>query len=324
MSIPEWTEKKQQAVMVASKMLAYCEDHYSARMRVQKRMLRMLYCADTIRTILCKECGHMEYYASRCKDRLCPVCQWRLSIQRLAEMMSVHDYLMQQDGYINVAMLTLTIKNCSGPQLPQTVRKLLDGWQLICKRRDVQRYVRGYARSIEITNKRGSWHPHLHVLVYFGKDYKKQLSIYDIVRMWRESLGVDYDPICDIRSAYSKRKDKQYNNRHDKITALVAEATKYVMKSELLTQAAPEDILLLDEATKGVRLCSYGGIIRKARSACGITDKDTLEDAEIRADVCKDCGSSEVVEMTWQWALDGYKLFRDASGLNDYDEPSTT
>lgn len=317
MSISDYGAKKQQAVTVARKMLDYCDDHYAARLRMQSRMIRMLHCADTVTVTVCKRCGRMDYYVLRCRDRLCPVCQWRLSVQRLAEMLTVHDYLLQHDGYIKLAMLTLTVRNCKGDKLQQTVRQLLDAWQLLTKRREWQRYVIGYARSLEITHNRGQWHPHLHVLVYFRADYKRNLSIYDIVQMWRQSLGVDYDPICDIRSAYSKRDLGKLNNRHDKITAMVAEATKYVLKGDLLTHATPADILLIDEATKGVRLCSYGGIIRKARAACNITDKDSLEDAEIRAEVCKDCGSTEVMDMTYQWALTGYRLFRYASGLND-------
>ena len=63
-------------------------------------------------------------FANFCKDRLCPMCNWRRSLKLYGQVSAVMDVLEEQ-GY-QFLFLTLTIKNCSASDLPKTIDILLD------------------------------------------------------------------------------------------------------------------------------------------------------------------------------------------------------
>lgn len=306
-SIPHWEEKKQASCNLSLKMI----DHYKQFNNDSRlnRWIRMNDCSKIVWQRECRRCGHTMYSAARCKDRLCPICQWRLSLQRHAEMSVTHAALLKEQGYIKAAMLTLTVKNVPGPLLDQTIKKMLSAWTSLTRRREWQRHVKGYARAVELTHKKNGYHPHIHALLYFDKSYRKEIQTTTIVQWWKEALGADYTPVCDIRFVYSKKTKPDDDITHARMQAALAEASKYVMKTDLLEKATPEEIETIDGAIKGLQLVSYGGIIRKTRKTLGITEKTTAEEADSMAAKCKECGSTELMTMAYIWALTSYKIY---------------
>lgn len=108
-------------------------------------------CSSRIEYTYCQECGSLHIRRTNlCRDRLCPICAWRLSLQRIGDMMQTLEYLHQQRAHISAAMLTLTIKNVDADNLSNTISHMLHAWDRLLKRRTVQKWVTGYARSIEI------------------------------------------------------------------------------------------------------------------------------------------------------------------------------
>lgn len=313
-----WTEKKSETASVAAALFFLADSLRSAwdREYWQRRALRIENCSCRLVQRTCKECGFVSVLASRCRDRMCPVCQWRLSLDRFYNLLLCNEWFFEQNHYLNAAMLTLTVPNCTGEELPGTVERMLAAWRLLTKRRPFQRWIIGYARSVEIVRKKGrKFHPHIHVFVWFPAEYNKEITTLDLASWWSECYGHETggDPsrnlICDMKFAYDKKKRGKRNIRAADITGIVAEATKYSMKAELISTAEPAEIVAIDRAIRGKRLVEYGGLIKKARAALRLDDEAAdIETPAGKVPACLSCGSLEVVDLTMLWAVNSYRL----------------
>lgn len=305
----KWASAKAASLTVSDK-LAQLGPHYAGR------AARMADCSNQISYWYCKDCGSLKIARTNlCRDRLCPICAWRLALQRTGEMMAVTDYLVRQRPTLTAAMLTLTVKNCNPAELKATVEGILRAWGLLMKRRPFQRWVSGYARSIEITpGTGGTYHPHIHALLIFKDGYKKDISQREWAEMWRESLGVAYTPIVDIRRAYTAEIQAQEASATDdawrKLMAATVEACKYALKGSTTTAASPEELRILATAIGSKMLISYGGSIRAARQALGINGRGdnptNIEDTTIE---CPKCGSESLIKLVYEWAAGQYLLY---------------
>lgn len=260
-------------------------------------------CNNRIEYTYCRECGSMHIRKTNlCRDRLCPVCNWRLSLQRIGDTLQVLDYLQQTRGEVRAAMLTLTVKNVPAAELGDTITTMLRGWDRLLKRRNVQKWVAGYARSLELTlGSDGSYHPHIHVFIIWAEGYKKDISQHEWTDMWKAAVEAEYKHIIvDIRSAYSRKKT---DSEWEKLVQATLECTKYAVKSKALLAIPEHDLIAVADALKGRRLISYGGCIRQARVALRMPAGD-----EAAADVydtsieCPKCGCTDTVIMAYHWA----------------------
>ena len=309
-----WTKKKIAARCVAAALYALHDVNTATGWKWFRRAEAMQKCGDEIIMSKCNDCGHTEIRAWRCRDRLCPICQWRLSLQRFSTLNAVHGLMEQKEQNYRVALITLTLRNVDGPQLDGAVKRILDGWGKLTKLRTWQRWVKGFARSVELTrSKDGTYHPHLHALVYFAPTYDKEITTFDLVQMWRNSCALDYDPVCYMQFAYRKGKRKVDVRGSDhwkgrKWADVIAEATKYAMKAELLTTATPTEIVTVDNALAGKRLISYGGIVRELRKELGLQTDDEADTDTTAFGNCKLCGSEDTIELAYTWAVHSYRL----------------
>ena len=161
-------------------------------------------------------------------------------------------------------------------------------------RSKVKKSFVGRFRSLEVTYGRdkrkdscGTFHPHLHVLLvvdneqYF-KDSECYFSTEELSKLWGECLGVDYDPIVHIE----KVTDDVFDLPHS-----VAECAKYAVKSDVLFGGDvclmgdnPDEknidafremdsiVFALDEALRGRRLVSFGGLLKKIHDELNLDD----------------------------------------------------
>lgn len=300
-AISKWTLHKNAAITMGERLCA--AGTAARRMDIWLRGDSMKECSQRIEYTYCPECGSLHLRRTNlCRDRLCPLCAWRLSLQRTGEMMQVIEYLHQKRGSLSAAMLTLTIKNCPAKKLNDTLTQMLRGWDRLMKRRAIQKWVAGYARSIEMTRaSNGEYHPHIHVFLLWEAGYNKDISQREWAEMWRQSMQLDYTPIVDIRSAYGKTSDA---SEWDKLVAASVEATKYAIKGVSLQAIPDSDLISVADALKGRRLLSYGGCIKAARQALKIA----ADSGEAPADVvdmsieCPKCGCTDTVAMAYNWA----------------------
>lgn len=294
--------KSQSARILAAASLSPTPDALRAR------GARMASCASMIEYTYCPQCGSLHIARTNlCRDRLCPLCAWRLALQRIGETVNALKYIYEQGFSGRAALLTLTVKNCSWADLGGQLQTLTAAWHKLTKRREFARYVVGWARSVEITQGAGdTLHPHLHILLLYRDDKCLPQSLF--CDLWRESLDVDYTPVCDVRRPYTRDTAAEYETEWSQMIAATVEATKYICKAETLLNISSEQLILLASAVQGVRMTGYGGIIRAARAKLGCKDRESVE--PISGDValeCPKCGADTVL-LSYVWAESTYLL----------------
>ena len=242
--------------------------------------------------------------ANFCRERLCPMCQWRKSIKVFWEVSNIMDILEKENPDFVPVFLTLTVKNCDEEKLAETLDTIFRGWRLLFQRRKFERIVKGWFRSLEVTynSTEKTFHPHIHsVLIvekkYFKKDNKDYMSTEEWVRVWKDCLKIDYDPICDIR---------RFRNNKQKRKS-VAEVAKYTMKDTQYLYSHDNELTdrlvkNLSSSLKGRRLYAFGGILKEIAKSMGIEeiDNDDLlnsDSDEMREDVAK-----HIVEV-YRWSM---------------------
>lgn len=210
-----------------------------------------------------------------CNSRLCPYCEWRRSRVLRARLLTGAAALYEADPVLRPLVLTLTVRNCPIDGLRDTLALLHSAWHRMVRRRNfptalwyrrteitvsdpavlVKRGAPGveYAKRRQIAaNGEVTLHPHLHCLLfvrpsYFGRDYIK----HEVWReMWRQCLGVDYDPIVDIRRAYGKTDETASSSLP---LGAAMECSKYITKQADLPKLGPL-VSEFHHAVRGVRM----------------------------------------------------------------------
>lgn len=205
--------------------------------------------------------------ANFCKQRYCPICQWRLSRKVYHDISSVINAVNAQNEYKYILM-TLTVENMD--KLSEGITTVLQGFKRLFKRREVARAFKGYIRTLEITRSDiGQWHPHIHCICAVDNDYWTQDYIEQnrLITLWQEATGAKYAPNVDIRLIKGEIKDA------------VAEVAKYAVKPfDLDKELHKAEILAeLIQATYKRRLRSMGGVVKSTAKALNITLEDDEE-----------------------------------------------
>lgn len=244
---------------------------------------------------------HTLFRANFCKDRLCPMCQWRRSMKIFSQVSSCMNYLQSNNSSVRFIFLTLTVKNCSAQDLPGLISKLETGWRNLTRHKRFIKSVLGSFRALEVTYNRlrDDFHPHLHIVLvvsssYFkGSNYIPQ-SVWS--EMWSNAAGLDYDPVVDVRTI----KDDGIG-----LGKAVAEVSKYAVKGadylrfDRLTNA--KIVYAFSTALYGRKLCSFTGVFREARKALSL---DSVEDGDLvhtGDEVLRDDIASSIIRYQWRF-----------------------
>ena len=176
-------------------------------------------------SIVCSNCGRIQYVPIYCGDRFCPVC----SVRRLARVRHRLGWLIEQGKLKQLGQfrhVTLTI--VSHDSLRPMVRRLLNGFKRLRSRRVWRMAVKGGAYVVEVTSSDAGWHAHLHIIVQ--GDFIPWRQLRDA---WRAITGATGCFITRIPAS-----------------ACIMYLTKYLTKVE-----APEtDVPLISECLSKVRL----------------------------------------------------------------------
>lgn len=228
-------------------------------------------------------------WANFCDLRLCPVCTGRRAIKNAAKLSQVMNMTVAKYGY-QFIFLTLTVQNCEGDKLGETISQLTAAWNRLVQQRPVLAAVKGWFRAIEITHgQETGYHPHIHAILAVEQDYKPRSKKYikqaEWVRRWQMALKVDYKPIVDIR----KTKDGKGG------MAAALEAAKYTTKDseyinpKLSEQEGAQIVVDYTKALRGRRLVAYGGVMKDIAAQIGADKEDDdlvhLGDEGVRDDL---------------------------------------
>lgn len=217
--------------------------------------------------------------ANFCKDRLCPICNWRRTLKVFGQASAVMDMAVAE-GY-EFIFLTLTQKNVKSEQLSDEITKMLEGFKTMCKRTKFKKAFKGYFRALEVTyNKRhDEYHPHFHIILVVNKRYFKSEYYHsheDFVALWRDCMKLDYDPNVDVRRFKSATKKQ--------LSKSLAEATKYTVKDAdyliknkkgNLNPAKTDKVVhTLAEALFNRRLIAWGGVLKEYHKKLNLDDAE--------------------------------------------------
>lgn len=211
--------------------------------------------------------------ANFCKQRLCPVCNYRRSTMLWHKVSNVISDIQNEK-----LLITLTVKNCTGDNLKTTIDGILESFHRLTSRRMWKKNIVGFIRGLEITynSQEDTFHPHIHILAIASENYFKEdyIDVHTLRKWWTESARLDYYVQVDIRKI--KTTDKA-----------VAEVVKYAVKmADILQQDADEKRLratqTLASCIVGRRLISTGGLIKKLAKAKNICIDDEIDLSEKR------------------------------------------
>jgi plasmid rolling circle replication initiator protein Rep len=253
------------------------------------------------------------------------------SRKKAKNLYTVVEHIVKVDADARFALLTLTLGRVPGNKLMATIKKFLKSWSRLMDFRGVEKIVKGYYRSLEITydkepfitremfnnTKRNeyyvknglgigdnnpsyrTYHVHIHAIIqvsktYFNKLFRVENRLMECLNwssMWQSALKIDTAPVVDIR-AFNVKKG-------------MSEPTKYVTKPSDIFAIGDmshfaEVLGCMDSALHRVHLDSYGGTFFKARQELKLTDE--LGDAE----EVEDDALAEFVVYAWDFLSKKY------------------
>lgn len=165
--------------------------------------------------------------------------------------------------------LTLTLKNVQGFELDKTLRALTQGFNRLFKYQKVKKNMLGFVRSIEVTynEKDGTYHPHIHVLLFVKSSYFKNAENYlpqeEWTNFWQKAMKLDYTPIVDIRAVKDTGKG---------IKGAALEVAKYPMKPMDISLDKADVVEDLYQGTYKKRQIGFGGIFKEIRKQLMLDD----------------------------------------------------
>lgn len=292
----KWKWKKERAQLMAEKMEQIGE---------KKRAGRMRMCASYIVGKECPECGHMHIVSTKlCRDRMCPLCAWRLSMRRFASMYTIVDGLTTAYPESRWQFVTLTLRNCKGTELTKTIDEMSAAWNKIASNPTFKEFYTGWARSLEITYNpvTNTLHPHYHVLLMqrtiFGGKYVQD--------SWCRLLRGNTSHMAQCTETVDMTDGEEIN------VDAILETYKYTFKSDEVQDMPLSIFKQLVQAIKGRRLVAFGGKVKDFAKLCDIKQLDSAsEDDEQEAAAlisrCVKCGNKEMIEVVGRWCKNGYE-----------------
>ena len=239
-----------------------------------------------------------------CKDRLCPMCNWRKSLKVFAQISKIMDAMEKENEYAFI-FLTLTIKNCSGSDLKDTLEILRKGYSKLLRKKECASAFQGSFATWEVTYNRNTneWHPHIHAIIAVKKYYfsgKYYISQERFRELWSECIKTDYLPLVNVK------KVKSDENLGISIKSAVCEVAKYAVKGsdvvmmDDLDQSTKNVIVLLDALNKK-RLITMTGCFKELHKKLNLDDVEDgdlthINEDEMRPDV-------KYIVLRYKWSI---------------------
>ena len=233
-----------------------------ASVGLDHRASRMNNCAEHLLFALqAQENGELRFRLKSshfCRQRLCPICQWRRMLMWRARFFKRLPAILQDYPKQRWIFLTLTVRNCPLPDLRSTIQGMSKAWNKFVLYKDFP--ATGWIRSLEVTRnpQTREAHPHYHVLMmvspsYFGSSY---LSNPRWRSLWQSALRSDYLPVVNVKTIKACSGDSHPMARG------ILETIKYgVKESDLLSD--PDWLSELTIQMNQLKTIALGGVIKQ-------------------------------------------------------------
>lgn len=300
----DWRKRKIMSFEVARLMKRYDPE----------RAARIKGCGTYLEFARTPDGGQNLHRANFCRERLCPMCQWRRSIKLRAQAEQIYA-IECAAGYQHV-FVTLTWRNCSGEELTKTVAAMIEAAQRWKRTTLYKNAFRGSYRALEITynEKRRDYHPHLHYIMTVDKDYfDKRNDDYvttdKLIASWKRASRLDYDPSVSIEAVYTKPGQT--------MTGALAEISKYPAKTAEIKSS--KVLQAIDYALRGRRLIQWGGITADLRSELG---QDDIESGNL-IQTTDTAGDDSIEKIVYIWRY-GYYIPVDYKAVQAMQQKAET
>ena len=261
------------------------------------------------------ENGDMQLqWANFCHLRLCPICITRRAKKAAYQLSRVLDKVQAEHDGTMYLFLTLTVQNCQGYALGDTLGQLTKAWDRLMHHQQVKRSVKGWYRAIEITRngEDGTYHPHIHAILavepaYFGRKSGLYITQKEWIDRWKMALGVAYRP--SVRIQTTKAKGEYAGGR-----AAAVEAAKYAVKDEdYIDPKLPEieAVDIVETYTKALhrrRLVAFGGWLKEAAKALGADEPEDGDLVHIDQETIRGDVADLIEEYHWHFGAGDYVL----------------
>lgn len=256
--------------------------------------------------------------ADSCRVRLCPLCAWRRSLKNywttsmIVRWLSAHEQDPSVGRYAYL-FVTLTVRNCKGSELSSQIDALFAAVKRLYQRKEVKASWKGMVRNLEVTHNINydskdfdTFHPHFHCIVavrpsYFSHGY---ISHDRLVELWRDCLGVDYDPVVDIRRIRGRCGDQTTAGALAECSKYAAKAADYILLDDW--ELTCETVKLLDAALDARRLINYGGIFREVKALLKLDDCEDGDLVNVGGDETPLGPDAKLVTYMW---YSGYRQY---------------
>lgn len=271
---------------------------------LDSRYKALINCGTQLEFTKNLEGGKTVYHlkgANFCRQRCCPMCQFRRSEKMFAEVLRVVKHLERRYRFIH---LVLTIPNCTdGRELVEGIKLLYKGFSNLLAYKSVNGAFKGILRCLEVSYNydNDTFHPHLHCLVAVNKSYfndtKAYLSYDKLRALWSQSVfkavgQLPYD--FDFMAGCPELLQIHIGSINEGDVGGVAEVCKYCVKPLEFENETNDNIrdmqnkrilLTLWHTLKGVRFVQKYGVIRDAFRELRIDDDNLIdeESTEINA-----------------------------------------
>lgn len=239
------------------------------------------------------------------------MCSWRRSLKVFGQVSKIMDYVEECHNYRYI-FLTLTVKNCYGEDLKDTLDLMTSAFNKMNQRKPFKQVVKGYFRALEVTYNKtdDSYHPHFHMILAVDKSYFTQARIYlsqkDWTDLWQSALQVDYTPIVDVRKL-KKNKGKE-----------VAEVAKYTVKpddylikddkGDVKEDITDEVVKTLDKALHRKRLIAFGFIFKDIHKELNLDDAEDGNLVDTENDELREDLTDTILRYQWNIGIKNYVL----------------
>ncbi|MFV8213764.1 protein rep [Streptococcus pluranimalium] len=230
---------------------------------------RLSSCGEVLKFIQQDDGSLRLYQAYFCKNKLCPMCNWRRSMKYSYQTSRIVDEAIKQEPKARFLFLTLTVRNVKGEDLNVTLTSLTQSFDRLFRRVKVKKNLLGYLRSVEVTYNEieKTYHPHIHVLMMIRPSYFRSSDDYISQKewgdMWSQSLKVNYFPIVDIRVV---------KQSYQGIEKAIVETAKYPVKPMDLDVT---DKQVVDDLYQGLyrkRQLGFGGLFKSIKKQLELDD----------------------------------------------------
>lgn len=279
-------------------------------------------CGNFLEFHLSEENVYLEK-ANFCKDRLCPMCNWRKSKKVFVNVSNVMDQV-QNLGY-RFLFLTLTVRNPRFCDLKETLDMFQSGWRKLYKSKKLKGLIYGSFHCMEITvnEKEGTFHPHIHCILAVKESYfdgNHFISQRKWSELWSNCCNLDYNPVCFIETVKSGKLDVSGGGKQKTFKSAVKEVSKYLAKgSDYLSGSYDKNLVkvrYLVEALDKRRICSFTGVFKEVAKQLRLEELENGDMVHIEGKINSEL-KSVIVRYQWKIGI-GYEILgvREKAGAD--------